>query len=139
VLSNPNISTACSGMNTLEQLEQNVKTVKEFDPERDGRLDEISAGLDRLKQALGNRICTACRYCQPCPQGVDIPRYMELYRNWKCFGLDDHVRAALKTINPPNHRENCNDCGLCEDKCPNDIPVRDALKELGKLGAVDSA
>lgn len=134
VLSNPDVSTACSGVNTLEQLEENVKTVHAFDPVRDGKFAEMCAGLDRLREALGDRVCTACRYCQPCPQGVDIPRYLELYRTWKCYGMEDHVRTSLKGMNPKNHVDNCNDCGLCEDKCPNDLSVRDMLKEIKAFG-----
>jgi predicted aldo/keto reductase-like oxidoreductase len=133
VLSNPNVSTACSGMNTMEQLEENVKTVHAFDPARDGAHEEMCAGLDRLREALGNRICTACRYCQPCPQGVDIPRYMEFYRLWKCFGLEDHVRSNLKEIKAENRLDRCNECGQCEDKCPTHLPVRETLKEIKTL------
>ena len=134
VLSNPDISTACSGMNTMEQLEQNVKTVREFDPQRDGKFEEMCAGLDRLKKTLGERICTACRYCLPCPQGVDIPRYMELYRNWKCYGMEEQTRTGIKAMPPKSSLANCNECGLCEEKCPNDISVRDVLKDLGNAG-----
>ena len=133
VLSNPHVSAACSGMNRMEQLEQNVRTVKAFDPSV-AKFEEMCEGLDRLKAALGPRFCTGCRYCMPCPQGVEIPRYMEIYRNWKGFGLETWARDAMKGIPEDKRLTRCNACGTCEKKCPNQLPVRDTLKELACLG-----
>jgi len=133
VLSNPNVSTACSGMRTVEMLEQNARTVREFDPQRDAAFERMCEGLDRLRQRLGEKVCTACRYCQPCPQKIDIPRMMELHRNWKCFELTDGVRDALKAFPQGRRPGDCTDCGACEDACPNDLPVRAVLKELAGL------
>jgi len=134
VLSNPNVSTACSGMNRMEQLEQNVKTVREFEP---GTVDfgSMCEGLDRLRAALGERFCTMCKYCMPCPQGVDIPRHMEIYRNWKCFGLAAWMQSALKGVPEAQSAVKCNECGACETKCPNTLAIRDALKELRSAAA----
>lgn len=129
VLSNPDVSTACSGMNRLEQLDQNVRTVREFEPGADD-FKAMSAGLDRLRATLGERFCTNCRYCMPCPQGVDIPRHMEVQRNWKCFGLDGWPRNGLKAIPEAQSAARCNECGECEQKCPNQLGIRDTLREL---------
>ena len=130
VLSNPDVSTACSGMSTMEQVEQNVRTAKEFDPAAGDTHARMCEGLQRLQDGLGESICTGCGYCMPCPQKVDIPRHMELYRNWKCFGLDDAVRNDLKSIPAEQAASECNECGACEEACPNDLPVRETLKEL---------
>ncbi|MFA6291896.1 MAG: aldo/keto reductase [Victivallales bacterium] len=129
VLSNPNVSTACSGMNRTEQLLQNVKTVKEFEP---GSCDfgSMCEGLDRLRATLGDRFCTGCRYCMPCAQGVDIPRYMDIYRNWKCFGLGAWAADAIRKVPEEKSALKCNECGVCEGKCPNTLEIRKMLKEL---------
>jgi predicted aldo/keto reductase-like oxidoreductase len=129
VLSNPNVSTACSGMNRMEQLEQNSTTARTFDPDR-GNFEAMCEGLDRLRAALGERFCTMCRYCTPCPSGVDIPRHMEIHRQTKCFGLANWAPAALKSIPETQRAAKCNECGLCETKCPNTLPIRATLKEL---------
>jgi predicted aldo/keto reductase-like oxidoreductase len=129
VLSNPDISAACSGMNTLEQLEQNVRTVKQFEPSQEA-FQTMSEAVDRLRQTLGTAICTTCRYCVPCPQGVEIPLYMAEYTNWRCFGLDDWVRGALKRVPPEKSLNRCKDCEACEKKCPNHLPIRQRFKEL---------
>jgi predicted aldo/keto reductase-like oxidoreductase len=134
VLANPAVSTACSGMSTLAQLEQNAPTVKAFDPSGPALFESMCEGLERLRGGLGHRLCTACRYCLPCAQGVDIPRHLELYRYWRAFGLTDAARQGLRGIPPTNHLARCNGCGECEKKCPNAIPVREQLKELATLG-----
>lgn len=132
VLSNPNVSTVCSGMNRTEQLLQNVKTVKEFEP---GTCDfgAMCEGLNRLRATLGDRFCTGCRYCMPCPQGVDIPRHMDIYRNWKCFGLREWAATAVKGTPEDKSAAKCNQCGICEGKCPNTLEIRKMLKELLSL------
>jgi uncharacterized protein len=129
VLSNPNVSTACSGMNQTEQLDQNVRTVKELDPSSDN-FEVMCEGLDRLRAKLGDRFCTLCRYCAPCPQGVNIPGYMDIYRHWKCFGLETWAQNAIKAVPEAQSAVNCDECGACEDKCPNTLEIREKLKEL---------
>jgi len=90
-------------------------------------------GLDRLRAALGEAFCTACRYCMPCPHGVDIPRHMEIHRNWKAFGLDQWARETLKAMPAESGLDNCDRCGACEEKCPNRLSVREILDELAGL------
>lgn len=132
VLANPNVSTACSGMNAMPQLEQNVRTVRAFDPAV-APFEQMCEGLDRLRERLGHRLCTACRYCLPCPQGVNIPRHLELYRHWKAYGLTDAARNGLRAMAPAEGLDKCNGCGACEKKCPNELPVRGMFKELAEL------
>jgi predicted aldo/keto reductase-like oxidoreductase len=133
VLSNPDISTACSGMNTMEQLEQNVRTVKEFDPDKDASHEEMCEGVDRLRKSFGDKTCTKCGYCVPCPNNINIPLHMESHLNWKAFGFEKPTVDAIKAVAPKESAANCDDCGTCEEKCPNTIPIRERLKELLKL------
>ena len=88
VLSNPHISTACSGMSTLEQLRENVETAGSFQQGGKDEFGDMCARLDRLMEKLGGSLCTACHYCMPCPQDVMIPRYMEIYRTLRFFDSD---------------------------------------------------
>ncbi len=137
VLANPHVSTACSGMNTLDQLEQNARTARAFDPAAETPFERLCEGLDRLRERLGDRLCTACRYCMPCPQGVPIPRALELYRLWKAFGLAETARRGLRSLPPAESLERCNACGQCEKKCPNRLPVREMLRELAELAGTE--
>ncbi len=132
VLSNPNISTACSGMNTLEMLEENVRTVGEFDPAQ-ANFQEMCAGLDRLREKLGQTFCTSCRYCAECPAGLEIWRLMDIWQHWKVFGLEDWARDALRQLPDEKRPARCTACGKCEEKCPNKLAVQERLRELGAL------
>lgn len=141
VLSNPDVSAACSGMSTIEQLEQNVKTVNDFDPENHSSFDDFCQGVERLRETFGEKTCTACGYCMPCPHDVNIPYHMEVYRNWECFGLGettdrktgDWPKTALANMNQKQHAKNCSECGTCEEKCPNSIPITKTLRILREL------
>ena len=133
VLSNPDVSTACSGMSTVEMVEHNARIALEFDPATGPDFEAITARLDQLRHRLDGGICTTCGYCQPCPQGVNIPRYMGEYLNWKGFGLRSWARDAVRRMPDDQSLVNCNECGECEDKCPNSLPIRVRLKELQEL------
>jgi len=135
VLSNPNVSTACSGMSTMEMLEENVETVRQFDPERDSAHEQMCEGTDRLREALGDHFCTGCSYCLPCPQGIHIPYLMELHRNWKAFDLGGGVRSVVQRLPENSRPTNCNECRTCEEACPNGLGICDAMAELAGLAA----
>lgn len=132
VLANPNISTACSGMNTLDMLEENVKTVADFDPAM-ADFSGMCKGLDRLRETLGSHFCTACRYCAECPAGLEIWRLMEIWQHWKVFGLEDWAREALRQFPAEKKPTACTTCKACEDKCPNKLEICERLKELSTL------
>ncbi len=133
VLANPFVSTVCSGMNTLEMLMQNVKTVYDFDPATARSHAELCEGLDRMIRATGGRLCTNCRYCMPCPQGVNIPHFMNIQKNRECFGLEAWAGMELGRVKDAEHFRNCNDCRKCETACPNSLPIRETFKKLAQL------
>ncbi|MFH1571267.1 MAG: aldo/keto reductase, partial [Gemmatimonadota bacterium] len=133
VLANPDVSTACSGMSTVAMVEQNADIARRFDPSRAMDYGAITARLDQLRARLDGGVCTTCGYCQPCPQGVRVPRYMGEYLNWKGFGLRSWARNALSRVPAEQSLANCNECGECEDKCPVDLPIRARLGELRSL------
>ena len=61
---------------------------------------------------------------------MNIPRHLEIYRNWKCFGLEAWARRAVKEVPEAESAVQCDECGACEKKCPNELPIRKTLAEL---------
>jgi predicted aldo/keto reductase-like oxidoreductase len=128
VLANPNVSCACSGMSTLEMLNENVETVQGFKGLSAEDLARIEKVLDDFA-ALGERFCTACGYCMDCPTGVDIPANFRLQNYARVYGLHDWAREQYSKMEPGKRADACAECGACEPKCPNKLPIISQLKE----------
>lgn len=129
VLANPHVSTACSGMNTLEMLRENLETVENFHGADADDFERMEAVLNEFK-ALGDRFCTMCGYCRECPQGVDIPNNFHLYNLAKVYGMTDWARSRYAAMDPGKRAAACVRCGVCEPKCPNDLPIMEQLAEV---------
>jgi predicted aldo/keto reductase-like oxidoreductase len=133
VLGNPHVSVALSGMSAMEHVVENLRVASSSDlltPE-DVRL--VSEQLNRLK-AMADLYCTGCGYCQPCPQEVAIARIFDLYNRGRVYGLwadARRIHGMIGTIPwlPGKRGDACIDCGECEAKCPQHIPIRAQLKE----------
>ena len=135
VLSNPNVTSAISGMNTLEQVEENAATASREEPLSTDEKQAIEASLNENKR-LAELYCTGCKYCMPCPNGVNIPRNFSLMNMHKLYGLTDHARAiynGLSNSEKPERgkkAEECIECGECEPKCPQKIKIMEQLREV---------
>ena len=129
VLSNPDVSCACSGMNTLEMLRENVDTVNELGAVTEEDRARMERVLDEFR-ALGDKFCTNCRYCKDCPTGVNIPKNFGLYNLARIYGLTDWARGQYAGMDPAKRADACVRCGECEPKCPNKLPIMDQLEEV---------
>ena len=127
VLSNPDVSCACSGMNTLQQLEENVATATSFEGLSGPERAQVNAILDEFSN-LQDEFCTGCGYCMDCPSGVDIPGNFKIHNYDQVYGLHDWAREQYAKMDPEKRAERCEDCGECEPKCPNEIPIRAQLQ-----------
>jgi len=136
VISNPGVSTALSGMNAIEQVEENVATASRTEPLTPEEKIQVLESLEENKK-LADLYCTGCGYCMPCPNGVDIPTNFLYMNYYKVYGLRDYARqqyAALKeksleNMDVPSWADTCLECGECEPKCPQEIPIIKQLKE----------
>lgn len=133
VLSNPNVSVALSGMNTIEMVDENCATASREEPLTDDERAQLVTALEQ-NERLSELYCTGCNYCMPCPENVGIPQAfsaMNLHRVW---GLTELARQHYARLGP-DHREGllqadaCVECGICEDKCPQNIPIIEQLRE----------
>ncbi len=134
-LATPGISCVLSGMTTVEMVTENIALVEAFaGPTAEGqrRSDEVMARF----AALGHRFCTNCGYCMPCPNGVDIPRNLSVHNLAQLEGWHDGwtlVTAIVSFCTASNARAHrCRQCGECETKCPNQIPIREGLAAVAK-------
>jgi predicted aldo/keto reductase-like oxidoreductase len=79
--------------------------------------------------------CTACRYCMPCPTGIDIPAIMGLIFEDRFLGLKQGARGGYQWVGKVK-ADACIKCGVCEKKCTQNLPIiremEYAAREYGK-------
>ena len=136
----PEISTVLSGMNSFEQVQQNINSANHSGANslRSEELDTISKVQSKYS-SMNPIPCTKCGYCMPCPNQVDIPRNFELFNTAMVFNQVNLNRNIYQNIFPEEmHASSCIQCGICEEKCPQNIPIRDWLIKIEKaLGRKD--
>jgi uncharacterized protein len=127
----PEVSVVLSGMSAMSQVEENVTSA---DMSRVGGLTaretELVGCVREKYRELGATIpCTKCGYCMPCPQGVDIPRNFAIYNEGMTHSAPDGARRSYAREGQSGKPDAtwqasyCKQCRLCEEKCPQTIPV----------------
>ena len=128
--SQPGVKVILSGMSNMEQVEDNLKTFKEFKPLSEAEKQTV----DEVKSILDSRVqngCTGCRYCMPCPAGVDIPGCFSAWNTYHVYQNYYAVNWKWETEMGEAHQaKNCVECGKCEKACPQKLSVREDLKKV---------
>ncbi len=120
----PEVSLALSGMSTMQQVQQNIELAGQsavglLSPEE---LALVGRVRDRYRE-LCPIPCTQCRYCMPCPNGVDIPRNFEVFNVGIMYNTLTEARRHYQRILEEARASACIQCRLCEEKCPQSIPI----------------
>jgi len=133
VLGNPGVCCALSGMENVEMVEQNAAVASLETPMTEAQWRRVGASLENLKK-FSELYCTGCKYCQPCPKGIEIPKIFQAYTYHNVYGLHDLAKKSyLDYVNdekkPGATFKDCADCGLCEEKCPQHLHIRELLRK----------
>lgn len=133
----PNVKVILSGMSTMEQVHDNLYTFSPFSPLTPNEQIAVLKVSNELKKRVRNK-CTGCRYCMPCPKGVDIPKNFKL---WNEYGIYENAGSTRWTwrldTDEKVKAKNCVECGLCEKACPQGLSIREDLKRAqAELDAV---
>jgi predicted aldo/keto reductase-like oxidoreductase len=135
----PEVTTVLSGMNTMEQLDENLASAQKSQPglistEENKLFDQAREVLMELRP-VG---CTQCEYCLPCPNGVAIPRIFECYNRIAMYDDPDTSRFLYSRIFAEDEKaKNCIQCGECLPKCPQNIPISDWMPIIEDVLAND--
>ena len=132
VASHPEVITILSGMSSMEQLEQNLALFSRGDLSvlTDPELASIEQAADLYHQLI-QYPCTECRYCMPCPGGVNIPRLIRYYNDWCAYEHNPKLKEEYLTWQDKSeHASNCVKCGACESHCPQHLPIMMIMEEI---------
>lgn len=129
IVNNPNISVVIPGMDSLEQVKENTyvgRNIRKLTKEEEEKLFQEA-------NSLGTEFCRRCGYCLPCPQGIDIPTQFLMEGYYTRYNLKDWAKSRYDAM---EYRAiHCKECGICETKCPYNLPIRKMLKNVvDKLG-----
>jgi len=136
IVSTPGVSTVIPGIMHVHEAEENCATADLPLPMSEQDRDALLRRIGSLRRGFRyGQVCLRCGYCQPCPEGVQIPtifRAADMHRSYP-----EHLRhmgaELFRSIEVgPEH---CTECGRCEQLCPAGLPIREKLKEAAHLFA----
>ncbi len=128
----PGVTMVLSGMSSMEQLQENIKTFSEDKPLND---EEMKTLLGIANEMLKGNVlpCTACRYCTShCPMGLDIPKLLALYNEHSFTGGGFIAPMAISALPEDKRPSACIGCKSCEAVCPQEIKISEVMADFAK-------
>lgn len=128
----PEITTVLSGMNDMKHLVENIFTAIDGQPH--SLTSKEMKLMDEVKKVYRDKIeveCSACDYCMPCPNGVNIPRCFSYLNQAAMLNDTSNVRTQYQfMLKDEEKADNCLGCGVCEELCTQKLPVREKMKKV---------
>jgi Predicted oxidoreductases of the aldo/keto reductase family len=127
ILQNENVTCAIPGMGKLEEIEENSELGSNILDLTEAEKAEAKTIADEL----GTEFCRRCGYCAPCSKGIDIPSVFLLQGYKERYNLSQWAEERYSAMQ--HKAEDCIECGVCEERCPYNLPIRNMLKKVDKL------
>lgn len=136
VLATRGVTCALSGMNTMGQVRENTTVASRKTSMTTRQRTHMRNRLKKIESA-SKKFCTACGYCMPCKNGVDIPGNFQLLSRALFFGQTAWAKGRYSHLKQhkdgDKSAEACKSCGSCEPKCPNNVPIIEQLKQAATV------
>jgi len=129
----PEVTVVLSGMSHMDHLMENLQLANTPSDQWSARDEEALRTAVKVIRNLQQVDCTACGYCLPCPEGVNIPRNFALLNDY--YMLQDPAAKLRyqRLLSETARASNCIQCGECEPKCPQGIPIPDELERVDEI------
>ena len=124
IAANPNVTVVIPGMAAPEEIAQNIAAVCDTTP----LSDEEKEAMEAVRASLGTHFCRRCNYCAPCTAGISIYSVFLMDGYLTRYGLADWAR--MRYAGMEKTASDCVDCGVCETRCPYNLPIRQMMKEV---------
>lgn len=134
VLGNPDLNCALSGMENLDMVMKNTALASGSTSFSKEEWEKLGNAMEQLKK-FSELYCTGCKYCQPCPSGIEIPKIFNMFTYHNVYGLTEHAQKMFDEYVEKGGklRESCINCGYCERKCPQHLQIRQELDKVEAL------
>ena len=132
-LGNPHLNCALSGMQNIDMVEKNAAVASDDMAFSEEEWEQLGAAMEQIKK-FSELYCTGCKYCQPCPVEINIPRIFEIWTYYNVYGLKDHAKNMMRDYIHHGGKTfaDCKNCGACEKKCPQHLAIREHLEKVCK-------
>ena len=127
VASNPNVTVVIPGMADAEEIAQNVSATADTAP----RSAEEQGKIQKIRESLGTNFCRRCNYCAPCTAGINISAVFLFEGYYSRYDLKDWASDRYSQMKKT--ASDCIGCGVCEDRCPYRLPIRQMLKTAAEV------
>lgn len=131
----PEVMCILSGMSAPAQLEENLRIFNEAEPNSltTEELSIIDAASDEYNKLI-QYSCTACKYCMPCPQKINIPMAINYYNEWFLYEGNPKLKADYPTWMVKGRQAgDCINCKACEGHCPQQLPISEIMKKTADI------
>jgi len=127
------IFVTLSGMSTLEQVVDNVKTFSDLKPLSKDEMEIIDKAVEILR-GVPRVECTSCNYCKDCPSNIPIPSLINLYNDHLIHKTLTNLHGSYNWLTGGRGKAHtCTACGACEDICPQKLEIIDTMAKVSKL------
>ena len=126
IAANEHVTVVIPGMAEEAEIDQNIAAVEDPSP----LSPEELAKIQTIRDTLGTQFCRRCNYCAPCAVGINIPMVLLVEGYLSRYGLSDW--AAQRYAGMEKKASDCIECGLCETRCPYQLPIRQLLKNAAE-------
>lgn len=127
IASNPDVTVVIPGMAEAREIKENANAIVSTAPLNDDEREKIS----KIRELLGTNFCRRCNYCAPCTAGINIPSVFLLEGYFSRYDLKDWAIARYSKLEKTASA--CVECGVCETRCPYNLPIREMLKKASEV------
>ncbi len=128
----PNVKVILSGMSTYDQVLDNLNTFENY---KSLNVEEQKL-VDQVAKTMKSRVkngCTGCRYCMPCPFGIDISKNFAIWNHEAMYGNPEAAKKKYeRELSESARADQCRKCGACEKECPQAIAIRQDLVRVAE-------
>lgn len=127
IAANPDVSVVIPGMAAVKEAQQNIAAVLDTSTLN----AEEQKKIESIRKQLSGNFCRRCNYCAPCTAGISIPAVLLMEGYYSRYDLKEWATARYNAMQ--KKASDCVGCGICETRCPYNLPIRQMLKHTKEV------